>query len=66
VTAAATRTGALAMGKLSGLGTIEGTKRADLLLLNANPLEDVRNFGKIDQMMMEGEWCGHRASLKGK
>ena len=65
VTAAATRTGALAMGKLTGLGTIEAEKRADLLLLNANPLEDVRNFGKIDQMMLEGEWVD-RASLKGK
>jgi len=53
------------MRKLEGLGTIEAEKRADLLLLNANPLEDVRNFGKIDQMMLEGEWVD-RANLKGK
>ena len=65
VTAAATRTGALAMRKLAEVGTIEAGKRADLLLLNANPLEDVRNFGKIDQMMLEGEWVD-RAKLKVK
>ena len=56
VTTAATRNGALAVGRLAELGTIEAGKRADLVLLNANPLEDVRNFGKIDRVMLEGEW----------
>jgi hypothetical protein len=32
-------------------------------LLNANPLEDVRNFRKIDQVMLDGEWVD-RANLK--
>src|SRR5262249_3352503 len=62
---AATRTGALALRKLDELGTIEAGKRADLLLLNANPLEDVRNFRKIDQVMLDGEWVD-RAGLKCK
>lgn len=65
VITAATRNGALALGKLDELGTIEAGKRADLLLLNANPLEDVRNFRKIDQLMLDGEWVD-RAKLKFK
>jgi imidazolonepropionase-like amidohydrolase len=56
VITAATRNGALALRKLDELGTIEAGKRADLLLLNANPLEDVKNFRKIDQVMLNGEW----------
>ena len=65
VVTAATRTGALALRKSDELGTIEPGKRADLLLLNANPLEDVRNFRKIDQVMLEGEWVD-RSKLKCK
>jgi imidazolonepropionase-like amidohydrolase len=65
VITAATRNGALALRKLDELGTIEAGKRADLLLLNANPLEDVRNFRKIDQLMLDGEWVD-RAALKTK
>jgi len=63
VITAATKNGALALRKLDELGTIEAGKRADLLLLNANPLEDVRNFRKIDQVMLNGEWID-RSSLK--
>jgi len=62
VATAATRNGALALRKLSELGTIEAGKRADLALLNANPLEDVRNFQKIDRVMLEGEWIAPPAS----
>jgi len=56
ITMAATRSGALALRKSDEIGTIEAGKRADLLLLNANPLEDVRNFRQIDQVMAGGEW----------
>src|SRR5207248_3192720 len=65
VITAATRNGALALRKLDELATIEAGKRADLLLLKANPLEDVRNFRKIDQLMLDGEWVD-RAGLKTK
>jgi imidazolonepropionase-like amidohydrolase len=65
VVTAATRSGALALRKLDELGTVEAGKRADLVLLNANPLEDVRNLRKIDQVMLDGEWID-RANLKVK
>ena len=56
VLAAATRHGALALGWLDQLGTIEPGKRADLLLLSANPAEDIRNLRKIDRIMLDGRW----------
>ncbi|MGH9721021.1 MAG: amidohydrolase family protein [Bryobacteraceae bacterium] len=62
---AATRNGALGLGKLDELGTIEPGKRADLLLLSANPLEDVRNLRKIARLMLNGEWID-RERLKMK
>jgi imidazolonepropionase-like amidohydrolase len=63
VITAATRNGALALGKLDELGTIEPGKRADLVLVGANPLEDVRNLRKIERVMLDGQWVD-RASLQ--
>ena len=37
-------------------GTIEPGKRADLVLLNANPLTDIKNVSKIDGVMVRGRW----------
>jgi len=56
VIVAATHTGALALRKTDELGTIEPGRMADLLLVSANPLDDVRNLRKIDRIMLHGEW----------
>ena len=37
-------------------GTIAPGKRADLVLLDANPLADVGNVGKISGVMVRGRW----------
>ena len=37
-------------------GTIEKGKRADLLLLEANPLEDIRNTARIEAVSVGGRW----------
>jgi imidazolonepropionase-like amidohydrolase len=60
---AATRNGALALRKGDELGTVEPGRLADLMLVSANPLEDVRNLRKIDRLMLNGEWVD-RAALK--
>ncbi len=56
VIVAATRTGAFALHKSDEMGTIEPNHYADLMLVTANPLEDVRNLRKIDRVMLHGEW----------
>ena len=43
-------------------GTIEKGKRADLVLLAANPLDDIANVAKIDGVMVRGKWLS-RADL---
>lgn len=42
--------------KQDSFGTIETGKRADLVLLNANPLTDIRNVSKIEGVMVHGRW----------
>ena len=44
---AATRNSADALGEANQTGTIQAGKRADLLLLTANPGEDIRNLRKV-------------------
>ena len=56
VLVAATRNGAAALDELDEAGTIEPGKRADLLLLSANPAEDIRNLRKTDRGMRGGLW----------
>jgi imidazolonepropionase-like amidohydrolase len=51
--------------KQDSFGTIEQGKRADLVLLNANPLEDIANVSKIDGVMVRGRWHS-RADLDGR
>ncbi len=56
VLAAGTRNAALAMGKLDAYGTVTIGKRADLILLTANPLDDVGNVQKRVGVMVNGRW----------
>ena len=51
VVVAATRTSADAMGRLNDLGTLERGKIADLVVLDADPLADIRNLRRVHQIM---------------
>ncbi len=51
---AATRNGAVACRGLQDFGTIEKGKRADLLLLEADPLENISNIRKLGMVMKGG------------
>lgn len=51
---AASKNGAIACKKLADFGTIEAGKAADLLILDANPLEDIRNIRKVRTVMSGG------------
>ena len=41
-------------GKLRDMGTIDVGKVADLVMLDANPLEDIRNARKIEMVVLRG------------
>jgi imidazolonepropionase-like amidohydrolase len=51
---AATKNGAIASRILPESGTIEAGKRADLLVLDADPLADIHNIRKISVLMKDG------------
>src|SRR5262249_19821338 len=51
----ATRNPAKFLGKVKELGTVEQGKIADLVLLEANPLDDIRNTTKIAAVVAAGK-----------
>jgi imidazolonepropionase-like amidohydrolase len=56
---AATVEPALAMRRETEFGTVEVGKRADLLLVRANPLDSVANLAQIGGVAIRGEWFSH-------
>lgn len=60
----ATRVPAEFLGNPQEWGTVEVGKRADLLLLNANPLDDIANTRQIAGVMVSGRWLP-QAELQG-
>jgi imidazolonepropionase-like amidohydrolase len=51
----ATRNGAEALGVLESVGTVTAGKRADLVLLSADPVTDIRNTRQIELVMQGGQ-----------
>jgi imidazolonepropionase-like amidohydrolase/Tol biopolymer transport system component len=51
---AATVTPATALGYIKDIGTIEEGKLADLVILDANPLDEIGDTDNIDQVMLNG------------
>jgi imidazolonepropionase-like amidohydrolase len=55
---AALRSGTAAVARFLGtnIGVVEVGRDADLILLDANPLEDIRNMRRIHGVMLRGQW----------
>jgi imidazolonepropionase-like amidohydrolase len=57
----ATRNPAEFMGRLAELGTVERGKLADLVLLDANPLDDIANTRRIRAVVLAGRYLDRAA-----
>ena len=57
---AATITSAKWIGNDHLLGSIEEGKQADLILLNDNPLTDIKNIRNIGGVFVNGNWLDHQ------
>ena len=53
---AATYNAAAWFGETSQRGTVEPGKAADLVLLDANPLEDIANVRRVHGVVLAGQW----------
>lgn len=62
--ATGTKNPAIYFGTPGEFGTVEAGRRADLILLNANPLEDVENVQKRAGVMIGGTWWSEQAIQK--
>lgn len=60
----ATRKPAEFLGKLGSVGTIEPGKSADLVLLDANPLDDIHNTRRISNVILQGRIVSRQTDAK--
>jgi imidazolonepropionase-like amidohydrolase len=60
---AATQNGAELLGRADEFGTIEPGKRADLLILAENPLDDILNTRTLEMVISEGRVVDRQALL---
>ena len=58
---AATWNGAEFLGRTSDSGSVETGKLADIILLDANPLENIRNTAKIAAVVVNGRYLDRAA-----
>jgi hypothetical protein len=49
---------ALSMAKLDRYGVVEGAHIANLVLLDASPLKEIRNVGKVRAVVLRGRYLG--------
>lgn len=52
---AATQNTAASLGRSAEVGTVEAGKKADLIILDADPLADIRNTKKIHEVIRSGQ-----------
>ena len=61
---AATLTNATVLGEKERLGSISEGKQADIVLLSANPLDDIRHSRSIELVIHSGKVCYPNVLLK--
>ena len=60
----ATRNGAQALDIEEDVGTIEPGKRADMMVLSDNPLDDIRNTKKIEAVIVDGQFIDNKQIIR--
>ncbi|HZO23797.1 MAG TPA: hypothetical protein VFB37_14945, partial [Steroidobacteraceae bacterium] len=56
-----TRNPAVFLDRLADMGTVERGKLADLVLLDANPLDDIANTRRIRAVVLAGKYFDRQA-----